>query len=118
MDEPFPSFTHNFRVLYQSLLALSSSALVAISLIVVNHQHQLGATTLNAYRSCIFFFALTIAIAILASYVGLSHEVNDGKGGDLSPRKINDRKFKIISIALVPFCIGFISFVVTLMTLP
>ena len=60
-------------------------------------------------------FALTIILAIVASYIGLSHEVNDGRGTkSLDPRQINDKKFKIIRILLFPFFIGVLSFMITL----
>lgn len=113
MGEPFASFAQNFRVLYQSLLALSSSALVAISLILVNSQSQLGLTTLCAYKVCIISFALTIAIAVLASYIGLFYENNEGKSTkDKEPREINDIKFIIIGCSLVPFSFGFVAFII------
>jgi len=117
MSEPFTSFAQNFRILYQSLLALSSSAIVAISLITINYQGQSQQTALWAYKLSLFSFSFTIAIAIFASFRGLSHEVNEGRGSDLRPREINDKKFKIISLSLAPFSIGFCAFITTLLSL-
>ncbi len=118
MSEAFAAFGQNFRVLFSSLLAFSSSAMVAATLIVIKNDDKLTEVTTCAYIICVLSFAITIAIAIISSYIGLSHEVNEGKATDsLDARAINDKKFKIIELSLIPFFIGFVMFVVVLLSI-
>lgn len=118
MSEAFTSFGQNFRTLFSSLLAFSSS-ITAVATLLLNQFDNVDDYILYSYKVSICSFFLTILIAIVASYIGLYHEVNEGKSTkSLNQRNINQKKFKIITIAFLPFCVGFLSFLFMLLLLP
>lgn len=119
MSEAFADFGQNYRTLFSSLLAFASSGVVAATLIVKNNANLLSDVLIYSYKICVLSFMATIVVAIISSYVGLSHEVNEGKStASLSPRIVNDKKFAIIRLSLIPFSIGFLSFVLLLILIP
>lgn len=98
MSEAFTSFGQNFRTLFSSLLAFSSS-ITAVATLLLNQFDNVDDYILYSYKVSICSFFLTILIAIVASYIGLYHEVNEGKSTkSLNQRNINQKNSKLLPL--------------------
>ncbi len=112
MSEPFISFAQSFRIFISSVLAFSSSGIVAI-IYLVTKKEDINSLVIK-YISFVGFlsFSTTILILVVSMYVFMKDEVQEGAGGHKDQRNINKIKFSRCKYALLSFVIGLLSLVV------
>jgi hypothetical protein len=111
MSEPFASFAQSFRIFISSLLAFSSSGIVAI--IYLSKEKASGCIFVK-YAAIAGFtsFSITILLLVIFTYFSMKDEVDDGKtSNSKSQRIINEDKFSQSKFVLFVFGFGLISLI-------
>ena len=112
MSEPFPSFAQSFRVFISSILAFSSSGMVAIIYLVTKKDGVdcliIKLIALTGFIS----FAITILFLIVSMYEFMKDEVREGESSGIkNARDINKIKFRRCKYVVLSFSIGLIALV-------
>ncbi len=112
MSEPFPSFAQSFRVFISSILAFSSSGIVAIIYLVTKKD---GVDCLSIKLAALvgfISFAITILLLVVSMYEFMKDEVQEGESSNSKEaRDINKIKFRRCKYVLWSFAIGLIALV-------
>ena len=113
MSEPFISFAQSFRVFISSILAFSSSGIVAI-VYLVSKKEGINCLVIKCISFIGFLsFATTILILVVSMYNFMKDEVQEGMASNSKDqRSINKIKFSRCKFALLSFGIGVVALVV------
>ena len=112
MNEAFPAFANNYRTLYSSILALSTSVLFASLAIATNNKVEFPYKLEWLFIIGIGFLLIAILTALYSILLGLRNESQEGNQTSNPPQRvINFTKFKSVLCASI-FCMVGLSTVV------